>query len=515
MLSARIDFLDQIKANIKSQGDAPDALFMLDDTATIVEKYSLLDLQKKAMEVAQLLIEKNLQGERIVLLFPAGFEFLAAILGCFYAKAIAVPLNIPYGKQITRVLHVIADCNPGAILTTPVVLDLLVIDPKHSPIDLDNKCDLTTIVYVPIKNNSVKCNESENIAVIQYTSGSTSQPKGVIITYDNMLYMVRYIQQTVGLTAEDKSLTWLPNYHDMGLFEGLLTPLYSGYSLYIMSPVTFIKNPLLWMEAISRYRITHSGGPNFSYDLCADKLKNSPSISLDLSTWRSAYNAAEPIRKDSVEKFIRAAQPHGFRSASLYCCYGLAEAVLMVTCHAGQPFNTLYVDPTSLRKNKIELLDTQTTHSLVSSGRAQFDTTIIIVDLNTKDELPPYQVGEVWVAGPSVAAGYWNNLNATRESFQSYTNKGNKGPFLRTGDLGFMNDNGELFITGRCKDTIIIHGENYYPTDIELTAETCSPYSKIHDAAVFSLDRDDEIALVLKVKMYPNMTRFSCWLRRF
>ena len=508
MLSARSSFLNHIEVNIKSQAGSHDALFTLDDKANIVTRHSFLDLQKKAMEVAQLLIDNELQGTRVVLLFPAGFDFIVSILACFYAKAIAVPLNIPHGKQMSRVSHVISDCTPSAVLTTPVVLNSFAINQEPSPFVMEKKCDLTTITYVPIKNKSVKCNESVNIALIQHTSGSTSQPKGVIITYDNMLYMVSYIQKTVGLTAKDKSLTWLPNYHDMGLFEGLLTPLYTGYSLHILSPSAFIKNPLIWMEAISRYRITHSGGPNFSYDLCADKLKNNPSVTLDLSTWRSAYNAAEPIRKESIDKFISAAKPHGFNPASLYCCYGLAEAVLMVTCQAGQPSNTLYVQPSSLRKNNIALVDSPTHHALVSSGRAQFDTTVIVVDLESLHELPANQVGEIWVSGPSVAKGYWNNSIASLESFHAYANHSTKGPFLRTGDLGFLNDDGDLFITGRCKDTLIIHGENYYPTDIELTAEACSPFSKIHDAAVFSLDADHDIVLVLRVKNAPEHYSF-------
>lgn len=509
MLSARLSFLNHFEAHITSRNDVSDDLFTLDDTAEILERYSFLDLQNKAMEVARFLIHNELQGTRIVLLFPAGFEFLAAILGCFYAQAIAVPLNVPHGKQTGRVFHVISDCSPSAILTTPGVLNALMLSQDHSSIAFDKACDLTNITYVPINGHRLQCSESDHIAVIQYTSGSTSQPKGVIITYDNMLYMVRYIQKTVGLTAQDKSLTWLPNYHDMGLFEGLLTPLYTGYSLYILSPSMFIKNPLIWMEAISRYGITHSGGPNFSYDLCADKLQNNPAITFDLSSWRSAYNAAEPIRKESVDKFIDVAKRHGFNPASLYCCYGLAEAVLMVTCQAGQPFNTLDVEPSSLRKNRIEMAKSSTSYSLVSSGSAQLETKVIVVDLETMNERPAYHVGEVWVSGPSVAAGYWNQSIATAESFQAYTNNASSGPFLRTGDLGFLSDKGELFITGRCKDTIIIHGENYYPTDIELTAEGCSPLSKIHDAAVFSLETDNDIALVLRIKNAPETYSFN------
>lgn len=510
MPSERQLFLDTFESNLKTDRQN-NKFFILDERADTTAHYTYEDLKEKATALAQHLINANLQGEKVLLLFPAGFDFIVGLLGCFYANAIAVPLNIPHGKQVDRVFHVMKDCMPSAILTISSVLNALTENSGQNFIQQEKKCEFGSIHYAPIKNEheKTKTQESTNIAVIQYTSGSTSAPKGVMITYGNMVYMVSYIPKTVGLTPNDKSLTWLPNYHDMGLFEGLLTPIYSGYPVYIMSPATFIKNPLIWMEAISRYGITHSGGPNFSYDLCADKLKSNSNITFNLSTWRSAYNAAEPIRKETLDKFLNAAISHGFNPSSYYCCYGLAESVLMVTCHAGLSLKTFYANPSRLRQNVIEASTTENATALVGSGRAQQETKIAIVSPESKQALPVFQVGEIWVSGPAVAAGYWNNAAATAESFNAYITASEEGPFLRTGDLGFVDSEGNLFVTGRIKDTIIINGENYYPTDIEHTAEAVSPFSKIHDAAVFSLAKEDEIVLVLRVKNFPADYAFN------
>jgi 1-acyl-sn-glycerol-3-phosphate acyltransferase len=337
------------------------------------------------------------------------------------------------------------------------------------------------------------------LAFLQYTSGSTAAPKGVMVSHSNLLHNSAYIKEACDLTADSVAVTWLPPFHDMGLIDGIIQPLYTGFPCFLMPPQAFLQRPVRWLQAISRYRAIHSGGPNFAYELCIRKITPEQCTTLDLSSWCSAYNGAEPIRKGTLERFAEAFGAYGFRLRFFYPCYGLAEATLMVSggLLKDEPvFCT--VQAAALEQNQSVEAPKQQQHvrTLVGCGRAIPDTEILIVRPELLTQCSPGEVGEIWVSGPSVAQGYWNRPEETEQTFWAYLADTGEGPFLRTGDLGFLKD-GELFVTGRLKDLIIVGGRNHYPQDIELTVEQSHPALRSSGCAAFSVDVADEECLVV------------------
>ena len=358
---------------------------------------------------------------------------------------------------------------------------------------------------------------SSDLAFLQYTSGSTGTPKGVMLSHENLLHNSLRIMQAFEITRSQSGVFWLPSFHDMGLIGGILVPLYGGKFNVIMSPVAFLQKPLRWLQAISKYRATISGGPNFSYELCVRKITPEQRATLDLSSWSLAFNGAEPVRPETIDAFCEAFAPCGFRREAFFPCYGLAESTLMVT--GGMKF-----EPPVIRAFDAASIETGTalvrtgfapgTRRLVGSGRELDGQDVRIVDPQTCEALPPGRIGEIWVSGPSVAQGYWNRPDATKETFgamlalpdaHSQTQSAKKwrpnpGPYLRTGDLGFF-DNGELFVTGRLKDLIIVRGRNHYPQDIEHSVEEASPLVRAGSVAAFSVDVDGRERVVVVAEL--------------
>jgi acyl-CoA synthetase (AMP-forming)/AMP-acid ligase II len=320
-----------------------------------------------------------------------------------------------------------------------------------------------------------------------------------MITHGNLLHNSALIQQVCKHTPETRGVTWLPFYHDMGLIGCILHPLDVGLPVTFLSPVAFLQRPLRWLQAITRTRGTTSGGPPFAYDLCVRKITPEQRASLDLSSWDVAFVSAEPIRPEILERFAATFAPCGFRREAFYPCYGLAEATLLA---AGGPKAAppvmFAVQHAPLEQNRVVAAtgEEDGTQTLVGCGQSLGDQEIVIVHPETLTRCLPNEVGEIWIAGGSVAQGYWNRPKETERTFQAYLAETGEGPFLRTGDLGFLRD-GELFVTGRLKDLIIVAGHNHYPQDIELTVERSHPAVRPDGCAAFSVDIDGEERLVI------------------
>ncbi|MEG4815829.1 amino acid adenylation domain-containing protein [Microcoleus sp. K5-D4] len=476
--------------------------FLLDgktETASLTYR----ELDAIARSHAARLQTLGLTGERALLLFPPGLDYLAAFFGCLYAKVIAVPLYPPKLKRNLAKISAIA-LDAGAKVA---------IAPARHLENLEQLCEqapelkrLHWLTAEALADDGEKWQQQpihpDEVAYLQYTSGSTSTPKGVMVSHANVLYNIEYIHRGFEHDSESVAVTWLPPFHDMGLIDGLLKPLYLGIPSYFMPPAAFIQNPMCWLEAISRYKATHSGGPNFAYDLCASKISKmlgDGEKMLDLSSWRVAYNGAEPIHKETLERFTKAFEPCGFQADAFCPAYGMAETTLKIaTVRSGITPTFLPVDAGALENNHIVEVGEgdRGARTLVGCGFPEFGTLVAIVNPESLRQCQPQEVGEIWVAGETVARGYWNRPEETEKTFQAYLSDTSEGPFLRTGDLGFLRDR-ELFITGRLKDLIIIRGRNLYPQDIERTAERSHPSLRPGAIAAFSVEVAGEEQLVI------------------
>ncbi len=455
------------------------------------------ELHRAGQAVAVRLSESAERGSRALLLYPQGIEFLIAFFGCLQAGVIPVPLPPPDAARMMRTLprlkSVIADSQAALVLTTGELHATL---HQHFDAELASLLWLATdrlvvgqVSNLPVPNGLVEKlphvePTPDDVAFLQYTSGSTSTPKGVMVSHGNVLNQCRLLATAASYSASSVVAGWMPYHHDYGLIEGLLLPLFVGVPCYFMSPLSFIKRPIRWLEAISRYRVTHSQAPNFAYDLCVQKITPVQRKTLDLSCWQVAANAAEPIRSETQQAFYDAFKDCGLRESALAPAYGLAEATLMV----------------SHTRLEIANLNSQISNP-VSCGRVLDEMQVEIVKAETLQRCVAGEVGEVWVAGPCVAKGYWNRPEETKQTFQVRLADSNDGPFLRTGDLGCLRD-GELFIAGRLKDLIIIRGDNHYPQDIELTVERSHPALRSGHGAAFSVDVDgaEELVVVQEVQ---------------
>jgi len=339
----------------------------------------------------------------------------------------------------------------------------------------------------------------DTLAFLQYTSGSTGQPKGVMVSHGNIIHNCTLIKELFQNTPEDIGVSWLPHYHDMGLIGGILQPIYLGRPMILMSPFDFQKKPIRWLQAISRYKATTSGGPNFAYDWCASKIKPSELEELDLSSWKLAFVGAEPVRAETIENFTNKFKTCGFESIAFYPCYGMAETTLIVSGGLKtRPPAICQVDAEALEQNRVVLTNNaeKPHRKLTSIGKPKLNHTISIVDPTSLTKCSEGQVGEILVSGASVTLGYWNRPQQSQETFVNYIPDEGEKPFLRTGDLGFL-QNGELFVTGRLKDLIIIHGRNHYPQDIESTVSKSHPSLKKAPGAAFSVELAGKEKLVI------------------
>jgi acyl-CoA synthetase (AMP-forming)/AMP-acid ligase II len=495
--------------------EQPDRLgysFLVDgDNDELRLTYAETDLRARRV-AASLHAAGAMPGSRALLVLPPGLDYVTALFGCLYAGVVAVPVYPPdpfqLERSLGRLLAIVRDADPTVALTTAPLLGFLDEVTRLAPelgalrwvaVDADPDGDAAAepTLVAP-----------EATAVLQYTSGSTSDPRGVMLSHANLLHNSGLIQHLFGTTTESRGLVWLPPYHDMGLIGGLLQPLYGGFPITLMSPLHFLEQPMRWLRAIHRYGATASGGPNFAYDLCVRRADPDEVAQLDLSSWRVAFNGAEPIRPETLERFATTFAPAGFRADAFLPCYGLAEATLIVSGRrewrndpaAELTGSTVPVDRAALGHHSVRPPGAGPVARLTSCGPAARDQRIEIVDPVTSVVCGPDRIGEIWVAGPSVAAGYWGKPSETERTFGAHLGDSGEGPFLRTGDLGFLH-NGQLVVTGRLKDLIIVRGQNHYPQDIELTAERVDPILRPGCTAAFlPADDDDRLVLVHEIR---------------
>lgn len=439
-----------------------------------------------------------------MLLVPAGLDYIAAYFGCLYAGMIAVPAYPPNPRRPdARIPAIVDDCEPAVAITTTAL---------HSRLDAwrgdsERLRSIAWITVDDVRGDPDRWSEpavgDDHVAMLQYTSGSTATPKGVMLTHRNLMHNLSLIRAAVSVAdaPDDVGVFWLPPFHDMGLIGGILEPCYLGRSVVLMPSATFLQRPLSWLEAMSQYKVSTSAAPNFAFDLCVDRIKPEEARGLDLSGIRTIFHGAEPIRAETIDRFSRAFSGVGFRREAFLPCYGLAEASLFVSGGAwGHGPYTLDVSRAGLEQKRVEQARAGDRLRLVSSGTPAEGQEVRIVDVETMADCGDRRVGEIWIRGDSVAKGYWNRPRDSRAAFGATLGDSGK-EFLRTGDLGFLDD-GQLFVTGRLKDLIILGGRNYYPQDLELAAERSHPGLRPGHAAAFAMESDsgsERLVVVLEV----------------
>jgi len=428
--------------------------------------FSYAALDSAAQSWAAVLDERKVGREPALLILDTDADFVAALLGCLYAGAIAVPLYPPgLGRPVERIRAIAHDCSARFALTTNALAPRLTVLRSQ----LGHLQWLTREHDAPRARTEI---DPAQTAVLQYTSGSTAAPKGVVITHANLAHNQAHIGSAFDTSPATVVVGWLPLFHDMGLIGNVLHTLYCGGSAMLMPPAAMVQKPIRWLRTIQRYQGEISGGPNFAYDLCARKISAVEREGLDLSTWRVAFNGSEPVSRATLDRFAQAFAAHGFRPRAFFPCYGLAEATLFVSGGSWSPGHD--------------------ESPLVSCGRVQDD--VRIVDPATGRECGEGETGEIWITGAGVAAGYWNHPAET-DTFAPATLPAGRASVLRTGDLGCIRD-GELFVTGRLKDLIIIRGRNHHPEDIERAVQASHLALCGMASAAFSVSLDEERLIV-------------------
>ncbi|UAA39457.1 non-ribosomal peptide synthase/polyketide synthase [Paraneptunicella aestuarii] len=472
---------DFLASNARLKSDKQAFTFIEDNGEQ--EQVNFGELHHRAQCIAQTLSSEVEPGSRVVLLYPPGLEYIQAFLGCLYAGVVAVPLYPPQSKKHAgRVLTVIDDCQASLVLTNAALKQQLEVE--LSPLPVQGFEDL----IVSGSTNEMPLPKADQIAFLQYTSGSTGTPKGVMITHGNIVANLKTLQQATGCAEEDVFCNWLPLFHDLGLVNTLLLPIFLGAHSVLMSPVRFIKSPLAWFKAITEFKATICGAPNFAFDHCLERIKPHNLAGINLSTWRIAFNAAEPVDADTLMRFCDRYARVGFKESAIFPAYGMAEATVFICggIHTA-PYTANPFDSGELQNGMAQIQeDSAKQQILVGHGHVQAEHQLKIVSPETLKELKDGEVGEIWFAGPSLAQGYWNDEEKSQASF-GFKLENDEHRYLRTGDLGFIH-NGELYISGRIKDVLIIKGRNYYPQDFEKLAYNVFPGLSQNGAAAFEVN---------------------------
>jgi acyl-CoA synthetase (AMP-forming)/AMP-acid ligase II len=468
--------LHALYAHIQSQGNATAYTFLKSENERLSLTYRELD--QRARSIAQGLLRYADPGDRALMMYPAGLDFIEAFLGCLYAGIVAVPAYPPLkNRNAERILAIAKDCCPHLLLCsseTKHIVKREIADPEGQPAlivtdELEYSSEFSPGEII-----------ADQLAFLQYTSGSTASPKGVMVSHGNIVANECLIEKYFELSRESILVSWLPMFHDMGLIGGVLAPLFVGFHSVLMSPTSFLWSPRTWLQAISEYRGTVTGAPNFAYELCAARMTDADKEKLDLSSLRIAFNGSEPVRAETLRNFSAAFAGCGFHPNVFFPCYGMAEATLFVS--GGPPLavkKVLKLNQSELEKNRI--VESSDGPEIVSCGQISNDLPVRIVDPESLTECPFDKVGEIWITGKSISRGYHNRTRETTDAF-GFSLDAAPGIWFRTGDYGFIRDN-ELFITGRLKDMLIIRGRNIYPQDIE---------QKI--AEIFQLDSPNSVA---------------------
>lgn len=467
------------------------AFAFLEDGESVSATLTYRELNQGAQAIAKLLAGRCPQGSRILLLYPSGLDYLLAFFACLSAGMLAVPAYPPRpgGKRNQRLENIVTDSGCCAAMTTTAQLPQMEAALAASP-----SLAGLEIIYSDLIDQDPPHNwqqpdiTMETIAMLQYTSGSTGQPKGVMISHRNLIHNQLMVANSTELTDQDICVTWLPIFHDFGLIGCMLQAVMMGITCYFMAPAYFLQRPSRLLQAISRYRGTVSASPNFAYQMCVDRIQENEKRGLDLSSWRLAFNGSEPVRHETISRFSAAFGPYGFRQCAMQPSYGMAEATLAVT--TGSPRHSppvVFLDKVMLGQRWAVPTDRSSGFPMVGCGGNLRGQTVCIVEPSTCLLCPPGRIGEIWVAGPHISRGYWGQSPTTATPFSGYLTDVREGPFLRTGDLGFI-FSGELYVTGRIKDLMIVHGVNYYPQDIEASVEYLSEF--IHPAGAVAFQTE-------------------------
>ncbi len=501
--------VDLLRDRAASHGDRLAFVFLEDGTVE-TQRITYAELSDRAAAVAARIQETAAPGERALLIYPAGLEFVVGFFGCLYAGLIGIPTPPPEASRLKRTkprLQSIADdAKASWVLTTSPIRALL----EQSGLSFfgttttrwlttdDTECSEAAAWRVPTLSG-------DGLAYLQYTSGSTAEPKGVMIDHRSLLCYAAQLQQVCRYTPDSVTVSWLPNFHDYGLVQALLEPLYSATPAYLMSPFAFVKRPAAWLRAISRYRATHSQAPNFAYDLCARRIRPDQCEGLDLSSWRAAGNAAELINPKVLDAFVARFGPYGFRRSAFCPGYGLAESILIVSSSPeGQDPVVVHLDALALEEHQIVEVGPGTAldRAVVGCGRVFPTTRMAIVDPETRIRCAADEIGEIWIDDPAVTEGYWRRPEETRRTFHATIADSGEGPFLRSGDLGFLKGD-EVFVVGRIKDLIIIRGTNHHPQDIEWTVQAAHPAARPENGAAFSvlIGGDEKLVIAQEIEL--------------
>ena len=488
--------VELLRQRVEEQGSQIVYRFLKDgERDEISISYQQLDLQARA--IASSLQGLGLENARVVMIYPydAPLEFIAAFLGCLYASVVPVPCHPPRNRSALEEIEArLISADAQMILTTKNLLPQL-----NKQLPAIDKLATDKIPLTQAQDWMEPLLNQDSLAFLQYTSGSTGTPKGVMVTHGCLLANQEMLKMAFGHTESAIGVGWLPLFHDMGLIGNVFQALYLGASCVFLSPMAFIQKPVRWLQAISRYQAITSGGPNFAYDLLCRHVTEQQLESLDLSSWQVAFSGAEPVKLETIEAFTTKFARCGFRREAFYPCYGMAEATLLIS---GGEKNQLpvvrYVEKLALEENRVVISSTEKPgfKPIVGCGKAWLDGKIAIANPQTLNQCTANQIGEIWVSGFGIAKGYWQQPEATVETFQAYLEDSQEGPFFRTGDLGFIHE-GELFITGRLHDVMVFWGFNHYPQHIEQTVQLSHPGLKANGGAAFAVEIEGEEKLVI------------------
>ena len=504
-MELRSSLVELLELRASTQPEDRSHLF-LSDRGAVEASLTFAELHRRAAAVAVRLAARSRPGDRALLIFPPGLDFVVGFFGCLMAGVIAVPLMVPrrQGARDASV-SIAADCAPRFAVTNAAFatgsrqdvvtrlaeqgIEWLVVDDDATP------PARTAIAALPKPTTG-------DIAFLQYTSGSTSDPKGVVVSHGNALHMLETIRTRFDCSKSSTCVGWLPVYHDMGLIGNVLHSICAGALCILMAPTAFMTRPLTWIKAIHDHRAEITWMPNFAFDLCARHIRPEQMQGFDLSCWRVAVSGAETIREDTLQRFLAAFTPYGFSPRSLVTGFGMAEATLVVsTVECGKGYSTCTFSREAARNFRIvPPADAADTQIGVSCGKAFPGERIAIVEPEQRRRLPALQVGELWISGPNVCQGYWGKDAVTAATFKARIAAEDATDWLRTGDLGFLDEAGDLFITGRIKELIIIRGMNHYPQDIEQTVQAAHPALRPDGGAAFSVpdERGEETLVVVQ-----------------
>ncbi len=473
-----------------------------------ITEWTFSELYHQSAGVAEDLIEQGLSGSSVLLVFPPGLDFVKAFYGCLLAGARAVPVPLPNPRSknpLGRILGTASACSASTVLTDQQVAEMASAMFSELPISLKAVTDRVATHWTG------PWAEMDEIAYLQFTSGSTGHPKGVAISHANTVSNLRVASEMLRIRSTKPAIVWAPHYHDLCLVGHIIGPVFQGYESTLMSPMDFLLKPVRWLRAISHYKIANTASPNFGYEYSTRRIKPEECDGLDLSHWIVAGNGGEPVLQQTIEKFVEKFEPYGFRPQTFLPCYGMAESVLFIAGvkSLSQPPKVLTLSTTDLETDTVRVLADNEPggHKIISCGKPGSGHRVIVVDPATLTQCDPDQVGELWVEGPSIPGSYWGLPDESAATFEGHLADTNEGPFLRTGDLGFIAD-GEIYLTGRLKDLIIIAGRNHYPSDIELTVQQSGAPVRIGACVAISesINDSEEVVIIAEVdeRRFPD-----------